>query len=154
MKKFVNGEYVDVGPDDFPPVLVTADDYRRAIQTHLDTAAQSRNYDSGTTIATYVNSTNPAWAAEAQAFVAWRDAVWAYAYVELDKVTTGARPQPSVEELVAELPEIDWVMDRPNSTPDVAYWVGHEAFDEHGNSIGIRGERGPGPSPHGERSAD
>ncbi len=92
-------------PEPTPP---TVDDYRFAIQNMLDQAAQSRRYDSGTTISTYVNSTIPAWAAEAQAFVAWRDAVWAYAYTELDKVMLGEREQPTVEEFLAELPAIGW----------------------------------------------
>jgi hypothetical protein len=32
----------------------------------------------GATLASCVTSTNPEWAAEAQAFIVWRDAVWAY----------------------------------------------------------------------------
>src|SRR5690606_6387841 len=63
--------------------------FSQAIQQMLDRAAQERRYDSGTTISTYVNSTRPEWAAEAQAFVAWRDAVWDHAYTELDKVMSG-----------------------------------------------------------------
>lgn len=70
--------------------------------------AQERRYDSAVSIATYVGSTNPAWAAEAAAFVAWRDAVWAYAYIELDRVMGGQRPQPTVSELIAELPALTW----------------------------------------------
>jgi len=89
-----------------------ADDLKQrfsaAIQNMLDTAAQSRRYDSGTTIATYVNSSNPQWAAEAQAFVAWRDAVWVYAYSELDKVLAGEREMPTVPDFLAELPEVVW----------------------------------------------
>jgi len=89
-----------------------ADDVKQrfsaAIQDMLDTAAQSRRYDSGTTIATYVNSTNPQWAAEAQAFVAWRDAVWAYAYSELERVMRGERDLPTVPDFLAELPVITW----------------------------------------------
>jgi len=79
-----------------------------AIQNMLDTAAQSRGYDSGTTIATYVNSTNPQWAAEAQAFVAWRDDVWAYAYSELEQVIAGERDMPTISDFLAELPSITW----------------------------------------------
>lgn len=82
--------------------------FRLAIQSHVDAVAQSRNYDSGTSLAGYVASTNPAWAAEAQAFVAWRDAVWVYAYTELDKVTGGQREAPTVEDFIAELPAIAW----------------------------------------------
>jgi len=102
-------ELVEAPPPPEPaPTPPTVDDYRAAIQNMLDAAAQERRYDSGTTVSTYVNSTIPAWAAEAQAFVAWRDAVWAYAYTELEQVETGQRPMPSVEEFIAELPAISW----------------------------------------------
>ncbi|AZN72731.1 hypothetical protein D5400_16910 [Georhizobium profundi] len=84
------------------------DTFRLAIQSHVDQTAQSRRYDSGNSLASYVASTNEAWAAEAQAFVAWRDEIWAHAYAELDKVTAGARPVPEVAELMAELPAMVW----------------------------------------------
>ncbi len=83
-------------------------EYRRALQVLVDGTAQARGYDSGVTCASYLGSTIPSWAAEAVAFVAWRDAVWAHAYAELDKVTTGQRPQPTVAELIAELPVMTW----------------------------------------------
>ena len=78
--------------------------YRTAIQTLIDTKANERQYDSGVTLASYVNSTIEEWAIEAQAFVAWRDAVWIYALAELEKVQKGDRVRPTVAELLAELP--------------------------------------------------
>lgn len=86
----------------------TVDEYRIAIQSMLDGAARARLYDSGFALSTYVNSTNTQWAAEAAAFVAWRDAVWAYAYDELAKVEAELRPIPSVGDFLAELPAITW----------------------------------------------
>lgn len=82
--------------------------FRFAIQAHVDATAVSRLYDSGNSLATYVSSTNPQWAAEAVAFVAWRDAVWAYAYAEMDRVLTGEREQPTIEAFLGELPQIEW----------------------------------------------
>lgn len=82
--------------------------FRAAIQSHVDAQAVSRRYDSGNSLATYVNSTIPQWAAEAIAFVAWRDAVWAYAYAEMDKVLDGEREQPTIEGFISELPELVW----------------------------------------------
>ncbi|KRE13459.1 hypothetical protein ASE63_18475 [Bosea sp. Root381] len=107
-----NDEIVEVsdeelGPIPGPPPL-TVDDYRRAIQAHIDTTARQRNYDSGVTCASYLGSTNTAWAAEATAFVAWRDAVWAHAYTELAAVEAGEREQPTVAEIVDELPAMGW----------------------------------------------
>lgn len=86
----------------------TLDDYRFAIQSHIDATAGQRSYDSGITCASYVGSTNPIWAAEAAAFTAWRDDVWTYAYAELAKVQNGQRPQPTVETILAELPALTW----------------------------------------------
>lgn len=82
--------------------------FRAAIQQHVDVTAVSRRYDNGVSLASYVASGNPEWADEAQAFVAWRDAVWTYAYAELDKVLAAEREQPSVEEFIGELPVIAW----------------------------------------------
>ncbi len=93
--------------DDIRP-SPTETEYGAAIQSHLDAAARSRGYDSALSIATYVGSSIPLWAAEAAVFFAWRDAVWAYAYAELSKVRAGQRPQPGVPALIAELPAIAW----------------------------------------------
>lgn len=100
-------EYVPPEPEPLTPEQVI-DGFRLAIQSHVDQTAVSRRYDSGNSLATYVNSTNPGWAAEAIAFVAWRDAVWAYAYAELDRVLNGDREQPTIDELLEELPEMEW----------------------------------------------
>lgn len=91
-----------------PPQPATMGDYRFAIQAHIDATAQARNYDSGLTCASYTGSTNPAWAAEATAFVAWRDDVWTYAYSEFAKVQAGERPQPSIAEIIGDLPVMTW----------------------------------------------
>lgn len=94
-----------------PPVPTTEDmveAFRTAIQSHVDTVATSRRYDSAVSLASYVASNNPAWAAEAQAFVSWRDAVWVYAYAEMDKVLNGQRDQPGIAEFIGELPAMVW----------------------------------------------
>ncbi|AMS43185.1 hypothetical protein SLT36_20365 [Aminobacter sp. BA135] len=88
-----------------PPAI---DDYRKAIETLLDGEARTRSYDSAISIATYMGSTNAQWALEAGAFVAWRDAIWAYAYSELEKASNGQRSRPAVSEFLAELPLINW----------------------------------------------
>lgn len=96
-------------PDTHPAIIAflspppTLEDYRAAIRAHVDAVAQIRQYDNAVSCASYVASTNPVWAAEAQAFVAWRDAVWVYAFTELDKVANGERQQPTVSEFIDEL---------------------------------------------------
>lgn len=82
--------------------------FRQAVQAHIDAKAQERQYDNGLSLATYVTSAIQPWAIEATAFVAWRDLVWGHALAELDKVMAGEREQPSVEELISELPVIAW----------------------------------------------
>jgi hypothetical protein len=101
---------VDEGyvPDPVPPTIPTASDYEDAIQAYVDAAARSKLFRDSVTLASYVASTNAQWATEAQAFVEWRDQVWAYAYQELARVLGGEREQPTVAEIIAELPLISW----------------------------------------------
>lgn len=86
----------------------TIEQFRNAIQTRVNEVAKSRLYEDGNSLASYVASTNEVWAAEAQAFVAWRDYVWAYSYSELEKVLNGSREKPSVEEFFSEIDSIEW----------------------------------------------
>lgn len=90
------------------PPAPTLDDYEAAIQLVIDAEARSKKYANAVSAASYANSTVPQWAAEAAAFIAWRDQVWAYAYTQLDAVMQGQRAQPTVDELIAELPAIAW----------------------------------------------
>lgn len=90
------------------PVVPTITDYENAIQNLVDTTARDRQFRDGVTLASYTASTKPKWAAEAQAFVAWRDNVWFYAYGELTKVQAGQRPQPTVEQFLGEIAPIAW----------------------------------------------
>lgn len=79
-----------------------------AIQAMMDVHARSRRYDGALSLSTYVNSTNPNWAAEATAFVAWRDSVWAYTYQQFALIELGLRPMPALDEFLAELPPLNW----------------------------------------------
>ena len=83
--------------------------FRRAVQAHVDATAQSRDYDNGNSLASYTPSTVEAWRAEAEAFVAWRDAVWTDVIERLAQVEAGeADPPESPDALIALLPDIDW----------------------------------------------
>lgn len=86
----------------------TITDYENAIQDLVDSTARERQFRDGVTLASYIGSTKSKWAAEAQAFVAWRDNVWFYAYGELAKVQAGQRPQPTVEQFLTEIAPIAW----------------------------------------------
>ncbi|CAM5764363.1 hypothetical protein [Bosea minatitlanensis] len=100
-------EPAGVQPDP-EPAEPTLEAYRAGVQLKVDRTAQERNYENGLSCASYTVSTNATWAAEAQNFVAWRDAVWTYAYAELAKVEAGERTQPTVTDFLAELPTIAW----------------------------------------------
>jgi len=84
------------------------DRFRSAIQSLVDAKAQEKQYDSGATMASYVGSTVPDWASEAQRFVVWRDNVWSYTYAQLNAVQNGQRQQPTIEEFLTELPVLNW----------------------------------------------
>lgn len=102
---YVGGEFT--APQEPESPLPGLDAYRVASQNVIESTAQSRRYESSVTCASYVNSTVEAWAAEAKAFVAWRDAVWAHAYARLAEVEAGA-PQPSIKAFIETLPVIEW----------------------------------------------
>lgn len=99
-------EIADLEANSAAPPTIT--DYENAIQNLVDSTARERQFRDGVTLASYIGSTKPKWAAEAQAFVAWRDNVWFYAYGELAKVQAGQRQQPTVEQFLAEIAPIAW----------------------------------------------
>ena len=107
-----DGEMATLTPEEIealpPPYMPSIDDYRRAIQAHIDKAANQRGYDSGVTCSSYTVSTNAIWAAEALAFVAWRDLVWAHTYGELASVQAGESDQQSISDFLAGLPLMVW----------------------------------------------
>lgn len=79
-----------------------------AIQAHMDDFAKAHDYDTIHTGASYAGDPNPKYDAEGTAMRNWRSAVWVYANAEMAKVLTGQRPQPTIEEMIAELPVIQW----------------------------------------------
>lgn len=91
-----------------PTIEQLTKEFTDAVQGHLDRAVRVRGYDNVVSCASYASSTNPAFAAEAAAAIAWRDAVWAYCYVELGKVVAGERAVPDLITFMGELPELVW----------------------------------------------
>lgn len=79
-----------------------------AVQRHLDETARERSYDNILSLCTYATSTNDTFAAEGQAGVEWRDAVWSKCYQILNEVKAGDREQPTEDELLADLPGFTW----------------------------------------------
>lgn len=96
-----------------PPILIkSAEDikaeFNSAIQLFIDKQAKLKEYESALHCASYINSTNPQWQQEAQTFVAWRDAVWLYAYSELALIQSGEKPLPAIQQFLDGLPDLVW----------------------------------------------
>ena len=83
-------------------------DIQNAVQNLLDSKAREKNYDNGFAIASYALSTNDIFRSEAARFIAWRDAVWGKCYQILDAYKAGEIEMPSVENVIAVLPELEW----------------------------------------------
>lgn len=90
------------------PPPPTEEKYAAAVQAHINATAATKGYGDGYAAASYSSSTIPGWAAEANAFISWRDSVWVYVFTQLAAVQAQERSQPTVSELVAELPAISW----------------------------------------------
>lgn len=85
--------------------------YTAAVQAHIDAVARAKDYDSGISLAGYKGSQVPAYAADADAFTAWRDPLWVFAFETLAAVQSGQMAQPTIAELIAMLPEPPWPME-------------------------------------------
>ena len=82
--------------------------YEDAVQSHLDETAQAKGYDNTYTCLSYLSSTDETWNREANIFNAWRDSVWRKCHEVLNAVLAGELAPPTVEDLIAQLPKIEW----------------------------------------------
>lgn len=78
------------------------------IENYVFNVARSKDYGDAVSLASYVNSTNLQWKAEAEAFVLWRDQVWESLYDLYSILSEGADPVPSIEAVMQSLPVITW----------------------------------------------
>jgi hypothetical protein len=86
----------------------TIDDYKSAIQDHIDTVARKKDYANGYALAGYVTDTSAEYADVAQTFINWRSSIWTFTFETLAEVQSGAIPQPTIPELIAMLPAPPW----------------------------------------------
>lgn len=82
--------------------------FSEAVQDHLDNEAIEHVYDGILSLCTYVSSPSDKFSSEGAAGVSWRDACWSYTYQVLADVKAGDRTEPTVKELIAELPDMVW----------------------------------------------
>lgn len=97
---------------EIPPYIPTEEEIKKmlidGVQSYMDTLAQTRGYDNIHTACSYINSTDVVFAREGRACLEWRDRVWRTCYNILDAVMGGQREVPTLEELIGELPKLDW----------------------------------------------
>ena len=110
---FTEEEWLAAHPEPEPePYVPTPDEqfamFTYAIQAHLDNFARTRNYDGILSAATYATSTVPKFRAEGQYAVEARDATWAKGYEIMGAVMAGQRAMPTLEDVIAELPALEW----------------------------------------------
>lgn len=110
----VDGIVRDATPEEVTEIeahqnrLPTEAEYSVAIQSMLDAKVAERRYDGIISACSYAPCTQPPYAAEGQACLAWRGAVWAKSTEIMDKVLAGTIPQPTIPELLAMLPQLVW----------------------------------------------
>jgi len=78
------------------------------VQAYLDTTVQQRGYDGILSLCSYSTSTDPRFGPEGRAGIIWRDTVWTQCYEIQAQVMSGDIPIPSLDELIAILPQMQW----------------------------------------------
>lgn len=82
--------------------------FTASVQKWMDNKAQERGYDNIISACTYADSTDEKFAAEGKAAKEWRDKVWRHCYDVVAQVVSGNRDIPTISELLAELPKLEW----------------------------------------------
>jgi hypothetical protein len=77
------------------------------IQEVLDAEARLRNFDNIFTAVTYEDDPNPTFSGYATQLKAWRSAVWTKAYEVMGQVLASQISQPTDQELLAMLPNVN-----------------------------------------------
>lgn len=74
----------------------------------IDKVAQIKSYGNALSCISYFNSSNLTWKDEAEAFITWRDSIWAYVYQELPKFENGERQLIPADQFIEEFPPMIW----------------------------------------------
>lgn len=81
--------------------------YESEVEAHLDAVAKEQGYNTIYTAISYIGSTDPKWNAEGIALRDWRDSVWLATHGILNDVVAEVRTLPTIEQVIAELPEYE-----------------------------------------------
>lgn len=120
MYKMVDGIRVAMSPEEaeeFDAARGLAlDDYRAAIEAHVDAVAGERDYGSAVSATSYilpdpnaegVTAEEQKWDAEGRAVQRWRNAVWKAVFAAMASWQAGGDP-PTIEALIDSLPAMEW----------------------------------------------
>ena len=86
-------------------IATTVKAVEEAIENHINTTVKAKGYNSQDSIAKYLVVGNPFYD-ECTAISLWIGSVWAYSHQVQADVLAGTRAMPTIEELIAELPEL------------------------------------------------
>lgn len=81
----------------------TIHNFEERIEEYLNKEAKKRGYDNILSACSYAIARGR-FQQEGIKFAEWRTDVWDYCYTELDKVKSGVRSQPTIEDFILELP--------------------------------------------------
>lgn len=118
--KYVNGVSVELTSDEIdeynqrqidweaeaPHRLI--DECTKSLEQLITDKVAEKKYSSGVACASYKDSTNTQWAAEATTFIAWRDACYVYAFDYLTRAQSGDISSPNINDFMAGIPAIVW----------------------------------------------
>jgi len=108
-----------------PPPAPTVDEviarFMPQLQTWMDGIAQQNGYDNVVSCVSYKDSGVAQWAQDAAAMIAWRDAVWQWAYQQqptLDAMTPEQIAGLTPEYIISQAPkpeDFGWVVHAPGA---------------------------------------
>lgn len=95
-----------------PPAPPTTEEIKQAlinsVQSYMDETAQAKGYDGILSVCSYVDTGVEQFDEEGRKARVWRSACWSYCYAQLALFEAGEREIPTAEELIAELPRLEW----------------------------------------------
>jgi len=99
-------EWVEVTPEE--QLAITKKQFTAAIDTYMDQFADERGYDSMASAASYQGDEDPQFDLEGTYCKKMRSRIYRQAWGIQDSVLAGERPMPTAEEVLAELPKLEW----------------------------------------------
>lgn len=105
------GEYYEVVANEvnIPTVEEIKANLLQAVDRYLNSTVQAKGYDSILSACSYAfDTTDEIFAEEGKKCLAWRSSVYRKCYDILADVEQGKRNIPTEEELLAELPKLEW----------------------------------------------